>query len=162
MRQPPLRFIDLPPKGLPRLWRGQSLFELVVALGIGALVLVGLMRVSTTSINNIIFSRTQAQATRLAEEAAEWLREERDKDWDTFRDLRANGIAWCLNTLDWSQAQQPGCTGEIAGTSFARETTLTSDLSATKIDVLVRVYWTDNLGTHEVRLDSRLTNWREQ
>lgn len=138
--------------------KGQSLFELVVALGVAAVVVLGLMRITTTSINNIAFSRDQARATRYAEEASEWVREERDRDWDSFV-TRANGIAWCLNDLSWSQ--QPGCTSPISGTAFSREATLTS-LSPSQIDVLISVYWNDNLGFHEVRLDSRLTNWREQ
>lgn len=151
---------DLHPKGLPRAKsRGQSLFELVVALGIAALIVMGLMRVVTTSINNVIFSKTQGQATRYAQELSEWLREERDKDWGAFA-TRANGIPWCLNTLAWGS--QPGCgSNKITGTSFAREATLAS-VSTSSIDVLIRIYWTDNQGFHEVRFDSRLTNWREQ
>ena len=60
---------------------GQSLFEVVFAVAIAAMILVGIVSLATTSTRNSIFSRNNSQATKYAQEVVEWLREERDKDW---------------------------------------------------------------------------------
>lgn len=137
---------------------GQSIFELIVALGIAAIVVVGLLRVTTTSINNVVFSRTQGEATRLSQAAFEWIRQERDNDWDAF--FTRTNLTWCLSALSWTKSTPCSSSDYIAGTQFIREATLTQR-STNVIEVLLTVSWSDNLGEHEVRLDSRLTNWRE-
>lgn len=64
---------------------GQSLFELVVAIGIVGLVLVAIVSVATISVRNTTFSKEQSLASRYTQQAMEWLRGQRDTDWDDFK-----------------------------------------------------------------------------
>ena len=137
---------------------GQALVEIVVALGIAVLVVVALVALVATSLSNVLFSRTQGQANRYAKEAQAWARGERDKNWTLFSGKVGN--TWCMPTLAWPGAG--GVCGQsafIPNTALRRELILTS-ISATEVDAAARVYWIDNKGSHEVRLNSKLTNWR--
>lgn len=137
---------------------GQAVVEILVALGIAVIVIVALVSAVVASVSNSTFSKTQGEANRYSREGTEWIRGERDKDWDAF--ASRVGSAWCLPTLSWpSSSGACSVTSTIPNTSLRRETTLTL-LSANQIDVTVRVYWADPKGNHEVRLNSRLTKWR--
>lgn len=137
---------------------GQTIVELLVALGIATLVIIALVSLATTSLSNVTFSRTQGEATRFARDGMEWLRSERDKDWEAFAERAGN--TWCLSSLSWP-AGAGTCSQSltVAGTNLRREATLAST-SDTKLDAYVRVYWTDSKGDHETRLNSSFTKWR--
>ncbi len=64
--------------------KGQSLFEVVLALGLAALIMVALVSLVSSSIRNTTFARKKTVATRHAQEATEWLRGQRDEGWDAF------------------------------------------------------------------------------
>lgn len=141
-----------------RLRSGQALVEILVALGIAVIVIVALVSVVVTSVSNSTFAKTQGEANRYSREANEWIRSERDRNWNAFS--ARTGSIWCLSTLTWpSSAGACSTTSTIPNTSLRRETTLTL-MSANQIDVTARVYWADPKGNHEVRLNSRLTKWR--
>jgi Tfp pilus assembly protein PilV len=143
--------------------KGQSLFEVVFALGVIGIVMVGIVALATTSIRNASFSRNQSVATRYMQEGVEWLREQRDLDWDTFRSYAGN--TWCLNgspLASWGAAG--GCGGgTISGTIFTREVAL-SQISVTPpiIEADVTVVWQDAQGLHDARTVTRLTSWPTQ
>jgi type II secretory pathway pseudopilin PulG len=150
--------------------KGQSLFEIVVSLAISTLIIVSLVSLASTSIRNSTYSRNNTIATRSAQQAIEWLRGERDTDWDTFYDRGFANSNWCLPTLDWGNATaEPQClTNQIVpDTIFYREVIFTPGsvdvLSVTKvyIDVKVKVYWTDAQGLHEVSSSTRFSDWRD-
>jgi type II secretion system protein I len=50
-----------------RLNKGQSLIEILVALGIASLVLLGIVKASTVSVKNANYSQDQTMATSLAQ-----------------------------------------------------------------------------------------------
>jgi type II secretory pathway pseudopilin PulG len=142
---------------------GQSLFEVVVALGIAAVILTGVVGLTTSSIRNSTFSRNNSLAARYAQETIEWLRTERDSDWTTFanRSVGGAGQRWCLtaNPISWPGTSGPcGASNVIAGTVFTRELTMT--LGTNSIEASVVVSWTDSQGTHQVRNGTLFTNWR--
>ncbi len=135
---------------------GQTLVELLVALGIAAVVVVAMIALASTSLANITFSRLQGESNRLARTTMEWLRSERDTDWDTFASRVGT---WCMPTLSWTIGTACTSGNPIPDTDFFREVVL-GQISADKIEASVRVYWTDSKGTHETRLNSRLTMWK--
>jgi hypothetical protein len=100
--------------------------------------------------------------TRHAQEAIEWLRGQRDEDWDAFA-IRALTPLWCLKSLSWSDAITGGCgsSGFISDTIFKREISFTI-LDASNIDTTVKVYWEDAQGLHETKTVTTFTDWREQ
>lgn len=134
--------------------RGQSLFEVVFALAIAALVLVAAVSLSTSSVRNALFARNQSYAAKYAQEATEWFRQQRDTNWDSFY-AKATGDM-CMPTLAWGTI--PPCTNPITGTIFYRQATLIAGIDL--VDASVIVSWTDSNGIHEVRNATRYTYWR--
>lgn len=134
---------------------GQTLFELVVAIAVAVLVVTGIVAVVTVSVRNANFARDQAQATRYGQEAMEWLRQERNKDWATFRG-RAASPKWCLKNLSWDTPVPCSSSDFISGTYFLRWAELA--VSDDSVSALVRVSWTDSQGTHQSRVDTVFNN----
>lgn len=151
---------------------GQSLYELVVAIAISALIVVAMVSLAVNSIQNSNFSRNKALASTYAQQALEWLRGQRDKNTSVFI-ANAGAIAgshsvWCLSdistdTKGWSISHACGTGDLIAGTPFTREVTftITTAPSGNKIvETDVIVSWRDSQGFHEVRSDTNLVDLR--
>ena len=78
-------------------------------------------------------------ATRYAEEAVEWVKQEKDDDWTVFIARgTVGGTTYCLNTLSWTSGS---CADYSLGTIFKREIVLKNSG-----DAVVTVYWQD-MGT---------------
>jgi len=130
---------------------GQSLIEVLTALAVVLLVIVALIRATTSSMKGSDFAKTQSSATSYGQEAIEWIRAERDKDWNN---LSPN--TYCLNSLSWSGGS---CTTYGLDGKFKRESIL-SDGGGGKIKVEVKVSWQDSSGEHQSVLTTYLSNWR--
>lgn len=139
---------------------GQTLIELLVALGIAAIVIVALVSLTTTSLSNANLARFESDSNRYAREAMEWLRSQRDFSWTTFSSKASlGGTTWCLSMLSWPGSSGT-CSGNfISGTSLEREILLTTT-SDTEISAVAKVFWTDSKGQHETRLNSIFTRWQ--
>jgi hypothetical protein len=142
--------------------RGQSLFEVVLALALATLIIVALISLVSNSIKNSSYSRNKTYATRYTQEAFEWLRGERDGDWEIFRDnflfCPAPPHVRCLDALAWGDCGSCGDT-EFIGNIFKREVSFT-ETATDSVTVEVRTYWTDAQGVHEARSSTILTDWR--
>lgn len=154
---------------------GQSLFEVVFSIAIAALLVVGVVALTATSVRNSTFSKNSSLANNYAEETVEWLREERDKDWNAFKSHAATS-KWCLRAEppSWgspSFGSACGASSYLGSTSFIRNLTFAcyrnnppvatscSDTSVDTIEGLVVVSWVDGQGAHDVRVVTRLANW---
>lgn len=73
--------------------KGQSLIEVLVALGLISLIITGVATVITTSLNNAQFSQDQATATKYAQEGLEITRSIRESNSGTFAELEGT---YCL------------------------------------------------------------------
>ncbi len=143
---------------------GQSLFEVVIALGVMSFVLVGIVSLAGASIRNSTFSNNNALASKYTQEGMEWIRQERDASWAIFsaRDaIDAVSTSYCLASLTpntWLSIP-PTC-GTITGTLFTREADLMT-VNVDTVNAVVRVSWTDAQGTHTVRSATVFTNWNK-
>jgi Tfp pilus assembly protein PilV len=142
--------------------KGQSLFEVVLALGLSTLIIVALVALASNSIRNAAYSRNKTYATRYTQEATEWLRGQRDADWEVFS---TNFLfcpilphVQCLDTLAWGNCSTCGET-EFVDNIFKREISF-SEIEVDSVTVEVKTYWTDSQGMHEVRSNTILTDWR--
>ncbi len=151
-----------------RKFLGYSLYEVIVVLGVVSLVLIGIVSLATRSIRNSSFSQNNAMASKYAQEAIEWLRQERDKSWDNFYSkASSSGNIYCLRNLNsWPSPSPNGCgiNDFIEGTNnFYRESTLSlvsiDGPSSTIVNALVVVRWNDSQGTHSVRSATTFTYW---
>ena len=144
---------------------GQTLFELVVALGIGILMITAVVVLVTGSVKNSSFSQNNAMATRFAQEGLEWAKGEKEESWSSIFDKSSigNGTSYCLQTLSWSNGSS-NCT-QIANTVLTRTITmkkLDTDNNGEyeTIQATSSVTWADSNQTHDITLDTQFTDWR--
>ncbi len=147
--------------------KGQSLFEVVVALAVVTLIIVAIVNLATNSIRNSDFSRDKTLAARYSQEALEWLRGQRDTNFASFEaNVLASGsdTPRCFAALNWTLLGACEPSQVIVGTKFRREGYFNIDqLSGkTRIEATIVVHWSDAVGDHEVRSTTRLTDWRQQ
>ena len=148
---------------------GQSLFEVVIALALSVLIIVSLVSLAANAVRNSTYSRNKTQAAHFSQEGTEWLRGQRDTDFDFLYSKAAIGV-YCFPVLDWGQAQASVCASDkvIAGTifkrqiSFARRTILDGGINKNVIDATVNVYWQDAQGLHDVKSATSFSDWRQQ
>jgi type II secretory pathway pseudopilin PulG len=143
--------------------KGQSLFEVVVALAISALIITTLVSLVSNSIQNANFSKNKTLAANYSQEAIEWVRGQRDLNTTAFI-TKIQTPKWCLQTLSWSN---PGvCTEnlQISNTPFTREVSFSVDSSSGKniIETNVSISWTDTQGSHVVKNSTEFADWRER
>jgi Tfp pilus assembly protein PilV len=146
---------------------GQTLFEVIFVIGVISVILVGILSLSTSSVRDSNYSNSKSIATKYAQEGAEWIRSQRDANWDSFL---THTNATCLGSLSWSSS----CT--ITGTLFSRSiafvcyrytsgppvSTVSVSCGSTgvnMVDATVIVSWNDAQGTHQSKSITTLTRW---
>ncbi len=146
---------------------GQTLVEMVVAVGMVSLVLVAIVSGIAISIRNSRFSKNKALATRFAQEGVEKFRFYRDEfGWEPFFDvMQSGGIDYCFAnfpaSLETISDFEGSCTTEtINGTEYIRYaqvsvTTIPSDW----VDVVIGVSWYEGAAPHSVELSTRFNDW---
>lgn len=145
---------------------GQSLFELIMSIGVSALIIVAVVALVNNAIQNAAFSKNETQASKYAQAATEWLRGQRDNRIDTF--IANSASSWCLtdpqlNDTSWDQGSACLNTDFILDTIFVRQVDFTTTTESGKkiIKAVVTVNWKDSKGTHTVNSATNFTDWRE-
>lgn len=119
--------------------KGQTLVEVLLAVGVASIVLIALTRAVTIGLRNAQFAKNQALATEYAQETMERLRVYRDQSgWQEFSQ-EGN----CENPPGLSSPPPP----------FTR--TIDCSLNSDKVEVKVTVSW----DSHKAELTSYLTKW---
>ncbi|MBI2599189.1 type II secretion system protein [Candidatus Curtissbacteria bacterium] len=141
---------------------GQSLIEVVVALGVVTALAVSLVATTLFVQRASEGARNNTQATKLVQQNIEQIRIFRDRNASGFDALPASGC-YTLNTTNpnpaaWTLAGLSACSpippaGSEAiilnNTTFSRWFSFASD-SSTKKTVVVTVSWTDSGGVQQV------------
>lgn len=135
---------------------GQILVELLLALAVATVTIVALAGVTTRSVSNAGFARSQSQASSLASEAIEWIRGYRDQNgWSNFNFLNGD---YCLQDLGWDTLGPPTCPPiTVSGTDFVRQAILEAHGSST--DVAVTVTWSQRGKTYSARQTTVLSSF---
>lgn len=154
---------------------GQSLFEILFAVAVAAILTTAVATLATTSVRNSSSARDNAVATRYAQQGAEWLRTERDSlGWENFlvnvEDAVSLSSTMPLGNLVWSTDSSAQL--QIPGTSFDRhavfdcynsaDTSVSlgcGDPSVDLVEAEVVVTWTDAGNTRSVSARTQLTSW---
>lgn len=139
--------------------KGQSLFEVVIAVGMVGAILVGVVSLAAIAVRNSVYTKNKTLAARYSQETTEWLRRERDSGVSAFM-ARADQT-YCLSVLDWSKKRTCAETDadKVTATSLYREVILTG---TAPMVATVRLYWTDGQGNHEARSVTYFSDWRER
>lgn len=140
--------------------RGQTLLEIVVALGVIAVVLTGLVTAVTASLRYSQVSKYRSQGVKFAQEGIELARKLRDTSpWAEFSVFSSGTGEWCLNEAgSWSASDGSGCP-IVAGSTFWR--TVTFVLNGSVMDVTSEVSWGDRSTSSTVTLRTYLSDWRQ-
>jgi len=145
--------------------KGQSLFEVVLALFVITLIIVAVVILSTNSISNSISSRNKTLASKYTQEAIEWLRKQKEVDFVSFKSYITSNSTYCLRaTLDWNFPGNCSSSENIGTTIFRREASFVSEINdgKTLITAHVATSWDDSKGTHEARTVTYFTDTRDQ
>ena len=163
---------------------GQSLFEVIFAIAIAALIMIGVVALGSKTIRNTSFSRNQAIATNYNQESIEWLRGERDAGWDFFISQTALSNSWCLKELSWTGSTDSsacGVNGYVSGSNlfirqvnfecfrsnFPPPTPLVAqprncgDFDVDTARATITTSWTDSQGDHKAESVTSFTDWRK-
>lgn len=143
--------------------KGQSLFELLVAVVVIGVTLVSIVGLAVKVIGNTTFSRNQTLANRYTQDLLEWVRSERDKDWNQINNRSsAAGRNWCFATspiATWPTEGACGANQVVTNTRFRRQAVLRTT-AANVIEVTITTRWDEPSGAKEVSSVSILSNWR--
>lgn len=150
--------------------KGQSLFELVIAIGISALIIVVLVSLVSSALQNAAFAKNETLAGKLAQESTEWLRGQRDSDINIFITNVSSypyEVARCFNSLAWTAVGPCGVGDNIAGLfvrqiSFKQVNAVIDGVIKNIIQANVSVSWTDSKGIHEVTNATNFSDWRQR
>lgn len=145
--------------------RGQSLFELVIAIAISAIIIVALVSLAANSIRDATFSKNKTLASRYAQETTEWLRGQRDAGNAAFFDTYAiPGRVFCFQNLAWTVSGACTSNDTISQTPFIREVSfpVCNSCPAGLVEVDVTVTWTDAQGDHVVQNSTSFSDPRQQ
>lgn len=143
---------------------GQSLFEVLAAIGVIAVALVAFIGLSARSVSDSSFVRNKSQASRYTQQAYEWVRGERDANWTIFfqRSNAAAASPYCINTLDWTVPGTCATGDTIVNTIFKREIVLTRVGAVDEVEVDIVTSWEDSKGVHSSRSTTILSDWRSK
>lgn len=131
---------------LPLANSGQTLTEVLFAVAIASLVLVGLTHATTTALKNSQFAKNQSLANQFAQKGMEQTRQLRDQSPDEF---------WAKADLGDENTET-----ERLSPLLIKEVTY-HRLTTDKMEVTVVVKWQDSSGEHRSELVSYLTKWKD-
>lgn len=163
--------------------KGQSLLEITISLGLILIVVTALTITTVNGIKNSQLSQNQLQATKLAQEGLEKVRQIRELNcpvrlsdsgswteykwygfdplliWDkalglTGKDFRFN----TLNETPSCALSESSADSSLNDPKFIRKINLITDTSARTVKVTSSVSWTDFSGDHKTELTTILSD----
>lgn len=141
---------------------GQTLIEVLTALGLIIVVSTALAGVVMTSMGNARFSKDQNLATQYAQEGMEVMRQIRDDSYVDFRNITT--ATYCLNDGVAALPLPADCNNANVPGNFLRKVTITQGGCGVNVaSVTVTVSWQDskcpvgNTFCHAARLESCLS-----
>lgn len=133
-----------------------TLIEILVFVTILTLFFLTAIVVTTYFLQTIKFQQYKIVATHYAEEAMEWLKSEKEKDWEDFssHDISGNGTTYCLNDLNFNVLSS--CENYSLGNSLFKRELLIKNIGSpvNQIEGIVTVYWKEKNYENKVVLKS--------
>ena len=123
--------------------KGQSLIEVLVALGIIAIVITSVASVITSSLGNTEYSKDQNTATKYGQEALEVTRSVRNSNYNTFATM--NGTYCLAKNATTLGAAQGSCATTNIDNVFIRsvQIEINPGCGANVSKVIATVKWQD-------------------
>ena len=135
---------------------GFSLIEVLVFVTILGLFFVAAISVITFSLKNMKINEHKILAVHYAEEGIEWIRNEKENDWETF--VSKAGTHCLTDLTNWGASNDCGSSYAVGTPPFFRRVaTLTN--SGAQVDVKVIVYWIEGNQTMNVPIKTIVNLW---
>ncbi len=130
-----------------------TLIEILVFTTIISIFFIAAMSVTVFFLKNIKTQQYKIIATHLLEEAVEWLKYEKESDWNIIASKDINngsGTTYCLNNLSWNQ--QGICNQSFGSPSLFKRELIIKQLNnpVTKIELTITVSWNDVGGVNKI------------
>jgi len=126
---------------------GQTIIEILIAIGVGALVLTAISASAVITISNAQYAQRKTEALKYLQQGVENVRIDRDTN------------TW----IDFISLSWPPETKTSANQTFTITTSVEDDPedpeNENKRQVTVTVSWDDARGTHEVSSVTKLSQW---
>lgn len=135
---------------------GQTLAEVVVAMGVVILLVTGIIAGGTSAIRTSDQGRIRSLAVKYSQESLELARELRDTDWSSFQ--AKNGL-WCLDKNNTWSVGGAICSINIDNT-FTRSVTFTWNAASQRMEVTTTVTWQDGSVARTSQLTTYFTKWQ--
>lgn len=122
---------------------GQTIIEVLIAIGVGALVLTAISASAIITVSNAQFAQKKTEALKYLQQGVEEVRIARDnaESWESFKELN-----WPSEPI------------VSAGVTFTRTTSINEE-GSDLLEVTVTVSWDDPKGTHKVFSVTKLSQW---
>jgi len=137
--------------------KGFSLAEVLIFVTILSLFFVSAVTITTFNLRNLKIQEHKILATRYAEEGIEWVKQEKEDDWQVF--TAHTETNYCLNTLSWTSGL---CSIYSLGAPafLKRDLVMTNSGSPVdKVTINLTVSWMENNVEQRVILKSVLNLW---
>lgn len=140
---------------------GFSLIEVLIFVTILSLFFIVAITITTFNLRNLKLQEHKILATRYAEEGVEWIKQEKEDDWQVFASHGATSLNYCLNSLDWSTLTDCGSSYTLGPPFiFKRSLIITNSGSPiNKATIELTVSWLDNDIVQKVVIKSIVYLW---
>jgi len=149
--------------------RGFSIIEVLIFVSILSIFFVVATSVTIASLRNMKINEHKILAARYAEEAVEWLRDQKEADWKSFL-TRASGVNWCFaeTPINTGWTLQRTCNSSdylivnSVTSTFKRNVTLNSiGNPVSQVNINVTVSWQELGNTYQVPVKTVFTLWEQ-
>ena len=142
--------------------KGFTLIEVLIATSIISVVFTTLVSIVATSLRDTTTNTKRIIGTHMSDALQEWIRSERDSDWDTFTTKTGK---WCFNdeaVAAWPAmtiANNDACPYFTGSNNFAykRIATITQDGDVYKSKI--EFFWQDVNNTNTVTNETYYSQW---
>ncbi len=144
---------------LMRSRHGTTLIETLIALALASVVLTAVVSMVITAVSTAATAKSRTTATRYAEEGIEVTRRARDENlWANFYKSYVGGTTW---HVDPNYNLTTGSGLDLS--PFQRGINITDSSvpngAKNRVQVVVKVSWSDKGKTQTVQLDTYLSEW---
>lgn len=124
-----------------------SLIEVLIFTALIAIVLIGMSYVTLLSVRGARFSEDKTRALRYGQQLQEWMRGQKELQWNTFVSSLSEGT-YCVNAIPSAMSDfsslQGSCTTHALASKYKRELVIDDIASdGSQVSFTVSVYWND-------------------
>lgn len=127
---------------------GFTLIEVILFVSLISVVFITFASLSTAQLHSSRINEHKIIATHLGEELREWLRGEKEENWNTFITTRMD--TWCFNTEPISSWGTSGSCGYDLNNRYKRTVVLEAGENNTQVTADIVVSWMEGQNSYQV------------